>query len=228
MQIIAINSLRNRLTKRLKARKQQKIFNKFKDYTMIPEHTYLANLELAEVTLSIPGAVVECGTWRGGMIAGIADLLGPDRNYHLYDSFEGLPPAKEIDGPAALEWQNDFHSPSYHDNCTAEQRFAEEAMGLSKAKNVVIHKGWFEQSLGGSHFHQPIALLRLDADWYESTMTCLENLFPKVVRGGHILVDDYYTWDGCARAVHDYLSKNSRTERIREYNGVCYLVRHND
>jgi hypothetical protein len=44
MQIIAINSLRNRLTKRLKARKQQKIFNKFKDYTMIPEHTYLANL----------------------------------------------------------------------------------------------------------------------------------------------------------------------------------------
>jgi len=37
------------------------------------------------------------------------------------------------------------------------------------------------------------------------------------------LIDDYYTWDGCARAVHDYLSGHERCERIASEGGVCFI-----
>ena len=54
-------------------------------------------------------------------------------------------------------------------------------------------------------------------------MTCLACLYDQISPGGIIVVDDYYTWDGCSRAVHDFLSSRSATERIREFNGVCYI-----
>ena len=60
-----------------------------------------------------------------------------------------------------------------------------------------------------------IAVLRLDGDWYGSTMTCLEHLFDKVLPGGIVLMDDYYAWEGCSKAVHDFLSARSATEQIR-------------
>ena len=65
--------------------------------TELPDSTirfYIANLVLSGRAAGVPGAIVECGTWKGGMIAGIASLLGASREYYLYDSFEGLPPAE--------------------------------------------------------------------------------------------------------------------------------------
>ena len=79
-----------------------RVFGMLREHTMVPESLYVANLELAAQYSSVEGAVVECGTWRGGMIAGIATVCGPGRRYYLFDSFQGLPEAKEIDGEAAL------------------------------------------------------------------------------------------------------------------------------
>ena len=111
----------------------------------------------------------------------------------------------------------------YFDNCSADQRFAESAMSLTGSTKYHIIKGWFEDTLPTSNV-PPIALLRLDGDWYDSTLCCLENLFPHVVLNGMIIIDDYYMWDGCARAVHDYLSVNKLAVRIRSSReGVCYI-----
>lgn len=69
-----------------------------------------------------------------------------------------------------------------------------------------------------------ISILRLDGDWYNSTMQCLSSLFPMVKEGGIIIVDDYFVWDGCSRAVHDYLSKNSSVEKIQTFNNkICFI-----
>ena len=70
-------------------------------------------------------------------------------------------------------------------------------------------------------------MLRLDGDWYESTICILENLYDKVAANGLILIDDYYDWDGCSRAVHDFLSDQKLPERIRQsrYGGVAYIVK---
>jgi O-methyltransferase len=200
-----------------------RIYNRFREFTMIPRRAYVQNLQLAAGIAHIPGSIVECGVWRGGMSGGLAQLLGPQRKYYLFDSFEGLPAAKEVDGESALEWQKNTSSPRYFDNCTAPEDFARRAMALSGAQSVEFVKGWFDQTLPAFKSEEPIALLRLDGDWYDSTMVCLENLFDRVAPNGLIILDDYHFWDGCSRAVHDFLSKRSATERIRSLGDICYL-----
>jgi hypothetical protein len=108
----------------------------------------------------------------------------------------------------------------------AEQTYAEEAMAKAGESRFKIYKGWFNETVPGVRVDSGIALLRLDGDWYESTMVCLEAFYPQVVKGGMILIDDYFIWDGCSRAVHDYLSKTQSTDRIRHTpEGVAYLVK---
>ena len=68
--------------------------------------------------------------------------------------------------------------------------------------------------------------MRLDADRYESTLTCLKHLYPHVAPGGVVIIDDYKEWDGCARAVHEFLfMRASRgVPRIRQYENDVYFV----
>lgn len=199
------------------------IFREFKRFTMIGKWRYTANLELADRFSSVDGAIVECGTWKGGMIAGMARLLGRGRSYYLFDSFEGLPEAQAVDGEAARRWQADKTSPRYFNNCIAAEQDARTAMELAGAAHSRIEKGWFKDTLPSAEFPGGIAMLRLDADWYDSTITILDHLFKSVNAGGVMIIDDYYTWDGCTRAVHDFLSKNRCAERISAHRGVCFI-----
>lgn len=232
-----LNYTKNYLKKMKDSSKYSPVYRRYKEFTMVSLKEYIECLSLVSQFRNIEGCVIECGVWKGGMIAGIADVLGKDRQYYLFDSFEGLPDAKEIDGAAAIEWQKDVNSPGYYDNCKAEMDWAEKAMKKSGAMKYTIVKGWFNQTIPTYKLEQPIAILRLDGDWYESTMDCLEGFFDKVAKGGLIILDDYYIWDGCARALHDFLSKYKRPERIYEAysygyskgRGIrhtgCYLVK---
>jgi O-methyltransferase len=202
----------------------RKIATKYQPWSMIPKSTFIDNLRLARQIENIPGAVVECGTWRGGMIAGIADVLGNSRRYFLFDSFEGLPPASEIDGKSALAWQANTSDPAYFDNCRASEDDAKEAMSKSPATDYRIVRGWFDATLPGMDSREKIALLRMDADWYDSTKCILDNLADRVVPGGIIIVDDYYAWEGCTRALNEAAAL--RTWKIRESRskGICFII----
>jgi O-methyltransferase len=202
------------------------IYRRYSSFTMIEKYTYIKNLEIAESFCRVPGCVVECGVWRGGMSAGLADVLGPDREYFLFDSFEGLPPAEKVDGPAALRWQADIESPAYYDNCRAAADDARRAMARSSAARFSLLKGWFHETLPPFLPPEPIALLRLDADWYESTLICLTHLYPHLAPGGVLIVDDYEPWDGCARAVHEFLfgQTSGVVPRIRQYKNNVYFI----
>jgi O-methyltransferase len=198
------------------------LWRKYSAYTMVSERQYCGNLRLAANAAAVQGNIVECGTWRGGMIAGIAEVIGGGRGYYLCDSFEGLPPAQGIDGVAARSWQANTSSPDYYDNCTASEEEARSAMAKSKAKDYTIVKGWFHETL--PNFPQtPIALLRMDADWYESTKCILDNLACRVVRGGLVIIDDYYTWEGCTLAVNEYAAQHKWQIR-QSCDGVCYVA----
>ena len=191
---------------------------------MIPRRIFAANLALCAAKAPTSGCIVECGVWRGGMSAGMADML-PGRLHYLFDSFEGLPPAQPIDGQAALAWQRNISSPTYYENCRAELSYAQKAMAMSAAGRFKLIEGWFADTLPVFVPEEPIAVLRLDGDWYDSTMQCLTALYPHVIPGGLIIIDDYYAWDGCSRALHDYLSTGKLADRIGQTNGVCYLVK---
>lgn len=159
------------------------------------------------------------------MSAGMARILGPQRRYFLFDSFEGLPEAMTIDGHKALEWQRN----NAIDNCRTEEAFAETAMREAGARDFRIIKGWFMDTLPRYEFGEGIAVLRLDADWYSSTADCLNHLYEKIVPGGAVLIDDYYAWDGCSRAIHDFLSINKLPDRICQFaDSLCFIVKTQD
>ena len=206
-----------------RAIKYSRLHAKYREFTMAPASYFWRNLLIVDERRHLGGCVVECGVWRGGMSAGMAEVLGPDREYFLFDSFEGLPPATAIDGAPAIVWQQDTEGASYYDNCRATADFAERAMRLANVPNYKIIKGWFDETLRGFVPPCPIAILRLDGDWYESTMTALEALFKFLAPGGIVIVDDYYAWDGCSRAIHEYLSRHRSTARITQKYGVCVL-----
>jgi O-methyltransferase len=217
-----INYLKNRI---LRSR-YKRLYNQVSKNTMVPFQIFASNLELIRPYKQKPHlTVVECGVWRGGMSAAMAMYLGPLHTYYLYDSFEGLPEAKDIDGAFAHKWQTDPELLGMYDNCKVEKKYAEEIMQTSLAKDFHIVKGWFNETVQTFNGAK-IDILRLDGDWYDSTMCCLEQLFPKVCAGGIIIIDDYYFFEGCSKAVHDYLSVNKRPEKIRStVQGLCYMIK---
>ena len=85
-----------------------------------------------------------------------------------------------------------------------KQIFGKLGLGL---ENVRIVPGWFEVTLTTVPM-QTIAVLHIDADWYDSVKTVLEVLYDKVVPGGFIILDDYGYWKGCTQAWHDFLSEH--------------------
>ena len=218
-----LRSLRGVIGRSLRALRSLRLHRKYRAFTMARAGDYWRNLLIVDGVRHVPGCVIECGVWRGGMSAGMAEVLGAARNYYLFDSFEGLPPATAEDGAAAAAWQGDVDGSGYYDNCRAPIEAAQQAMAMSGAPRHHIVKGWFERTLAGFVPPEPIAVLRLDGDWYESTLVVLEALYDHVAPGGIVIVDDYYTWDGCSRAVHDFLSRRQSAARIRSLHGICVI-----
>lgn len=211
-----------------RARRYARLHRKYHAYTMIPPRIWHDNLALCDRHAQGPGCVVECGVWRGGMSAAMAEVLGSRRRSFLFDSFEGLPAADPArDGARAVAWQADPTGQHYYNNCRAERAEAEAAMRLAGVADPQLIQGWFTTTLPGFVPPEPIRVLRLDADWYDSTRLCLEALYPYVALDGLVLIDDYFTWDGCARAVHEYLGAQAgHQDRIRQTpRGVAYIIK---
>jgi hypothetical protein len=196
--------------------KKQRLFRRVIHYTMCSYERLTNVYELVRLVEKerLPGAFVECGVWKGGCAGVMAYLTREARSGRktwLFDSFEGLPEPTEKDGRQAVEFAggkaNGKLSPI--DECEAALEDARRLL-FSELKlderDVVIEKGWFQHTLPGAKQRiGPIAILRLDGDWYDSTKCCLENLYDNVVAGGFVIIDDYLAWEGCRRAVDEFL-----------------------
>ena len=166
---------------------------------------------------SIPGAIVECGVWRGGsMQAAALDLLGrgvDDRELHLFDTFEGMPPPTETDvrwdgRPAADVGANSPKSGTFWAIAGLEDVRAGMAETGYPQERIHFHRGRVEDTVP-TQAPERIALLRLDTDWYESTRHELEHLYDRVASGGVLMIDDYAYWQGARQAVDEFLERRS-------------------
>ncbi len=173
----------------------------------------------------VPGDFVECGVWRGGSAGLMAVTLrrfekGTRRRLHLFDSFEGLPePGTEDGAKAADYWKSTEGSEhAFIHRCVAGadlvRSFLHERLRIPR-EQVVFHEGWFHDTLPrlDADFG-PIAVLRLDGDWYDSTRICFEHLYDRLSPGGVVLLDDYFCWDGCRKATDEFRALKSITETI--------------
>jgi O-methyltransferase len=172
-------------------------------YTMVGR-ARLDNLEWCirdVIERQIPGDFVETGVWRGGSVIFMRAMLMfrgiTDRVVWAADSFEGMPvPQDKSDG-----WDRSHVEKLRVSLEQVKQNFAR--LGLLD-KQVQFLKGWFSDTLPSAPIQQ-LAILRLDGDLYHSTVDALTNLYHKVSRGGYVIVDDYYSWSGCHRAVDEFL-----------------------
>jgi hypothetical protein len=161
----------------------------------------------------VPGALVECGVFKGGCAAVmgyVARRAGAGRALWLFDSFEGLPEPTAADGAEAAAYSRARASGKLDavGRCVGPladvRRILFETLRLDE-RRVLIRQGWFQQTLPAARAEiGPIALLRLDGDWYESTRCCLEQLYDAVVPGGYVILDDYYCWEGCRKAFDEF------------------------
>jgi O-methyltransferase len=158
-------------------------------------------------TNGIPGAIVECGVWRGGsMMAAALTLLAAgdgSRELVLFDTFEGMtaPGPRDVSVfPGAPADRAEGSCESTENEVAANLRSTAYPAG-----RVRFVKGRVEETVPGQA-PERIALLRLDTDWYESTRHELIHLYPRLSPGGVLIVDDYGHWSGARQAVDEYFS----------------------
>jgi O-methyltransferase len=187
-------------------------------YTMTtPPRIYALRRAVEYVaTRPITGGVVECGVWRGGSMMAVALTLLrlgiTDRDLYLFDTFAGMTEPGEEDVKHTGERAADVlagASRDSHDWAVApldQVREAVLSVGYPKDR-IHFVQGRVEDTLP-AHAPKEIALLRLDTDWYASTKHELMHLYPRLVPGGVLIIDDYAYWQGARRAVDEYIEEN--------------------
>jgi O-methyltransferase len=165
---------------------------------------------------AIPGALVECGVWRGGSMMTVALTLirlgVTDRDLYLFDTFTGMTEPGDEDvkhsGESAADLLAGESRDSQHWALAPLELVREAVLGVGyPQERIHFVQGPVEQTLPTSAPDE-IALLRLDTDWYSSTKHELVHLYPRLAHGGVLIVDDYAYWQGARRAVDEYLAEN--------------------
>jgi len=168
---------------------------------------------------SVPGDIVECGVYNGGSAAIMASLCEKsplNRNVWLFDSFEGLPKPTDKDGEEA---------PAYEGWCHGDLSKVKEVLRKLRIPQSRVHivKGWFQDTFPSAQIRD-IAILHIDADWYDSVKLCLENFYDSVQPGGYIVLDDYGDWEGCRIATDEFLKKRALDVKLIQvdYTGFYF------
>ncbi|MBX9587297.1 MAG: TylF/MycF family methyltransferase [Gammaproteobacteria bacterium] len=140
----------------------------------------------------VDGDIIECGVWRGGCaiyMQAILYILGRlDKKLFLADSYCGLPiPDTELDKEMYYNSNVEDVNRLFISEETVRDNFTRYNLLFD---NVIFLKGWFKDTLPTDKI-KSLSILRIDCDFYESTLTTLEQLYPKLSIGGYVVLDDY-------------------------------------
>lgn len=175
----------------------------------------------------VEGDIVECGVgWARtfSILACLVKAEGKNRMLYGFDSFEGFPDPSPEDrsprNPKRGEWK-----------VIGQENVKRilSSVGLDEAfinSNIKIKKGFFEDTLKNSDV-QKIAFLHLDVDLYNSYKVCLEELFPKMARGGVVLFDEYSStnFPGAKKAIDEYFSQTPHKIQKDIFSNKYYVIK---
>ena len=187
----------------------KEIIDTCKRYSCVSAERLTTNIESVEYVdrQQIPGDIVEIGVWKGGSM--LAMLMAHERGvglatrtFHLYDTFEGMTPAAEVDkdcaGNSATSIMEKY--PTYR--CISS---LDEVKANIEHYTETVPQYHVGDILKNMFVPEQIAVLRLDTDWYESTKHELATFYDSVSPGGIVIIDDYGHWKGCKKAVDEFL-----------------------
>lgn len=169
---------------------------------------------------NIPGDVIECGVCNGGtaaLLARFSTRSRLERTMWLLDSFEGMPLTTAEDGEAAKA-----HIGKEVGNIERVKR-ALARVGADMSR-VRIVPGWFQDTFPSVSASR-IALLNIDADWYESVKLCLETFYDRLATGGFVSFDDYGHWPGCRKAVDEFFQARKLSYKLQQVDYTAHWFR---
>jgi O-methyltransferase len=171
----------------------------------------------------IPGAIAECGVWRGGSMMAAAlrllDLGADDRMIFGFDTFAGMSQPSTFD----IDWTGqswaDWEVPGVPDEGASLQdvKAALRGIGYPEDRTHLVAGDVIETL--PRQAPDELALLRLDTDWYESTKHELVHLYPRLCVGGILIVDDYGHYAGARKAVDEYFEEERIFLHRIDYTG---------
>mmetsp|Transcript_23108 Transcript_23108/g.52118 ORF Transcript_23108/g.52118 Transcript_23108/m.52118 type:complete len:194 (-) Transcript_23108:391-972(-) len=178
----------------------------------------------------VPGAVVELGVYSGytsRVFRRVLDKYDPTRQFHAYDSFEGLPERGAQDGPISSAISKSAQSKGGHS--FPFEKFIRDFEGENLKPPDGTHKGFFED-IPVDEYPDPIAFAFFDGDLYSSIYDSFKMVYPKLAPGGVVVVHDFETssasskFSGSKRAVDDYLKLTNDT--VKEcWNNMARIVK---
>lgn len=182
----------------------------------------------------VAGSFVECGVWRGGSSMAMALTLLQEgqaiRDLYLFDTFEGMTRPQEVDRTAdgTLAQTHMDHDATRTGVVWAVAGIEDVGNGLRSTgyPESLIHlvKGPVEITIPSQSPPGPIAILRLDTDWYESTRHELVHLFPLLADGGVLIIDDYGHWAGARKAVDEYFAATGHSFYMHRVDYTARLI----
>ncbi len=188
--------------------------------TMTSKERIFGLIEAVKYVLknNIEGDIVECGVWKGGSMMAIAKTLisenDTSKRLYLYDTFDGMsePTEEDMDmqNRTAAQLLSKSDKETSHVWAYSALEHVRKSMGQTNypSSNIEYVKGKVEDTIPKT-IPEKISLLRLDTDWYESTKHELEHLFPRLQKGGVLIIDDYGFWKGSRKACDEYFANNN-------------------
>jgi Macrocin-O-methyltransferase (TylF) len=147
--------------------------------------------------VSTEGDYAQFGVFRGATARFIESHMTGARKLHLFDSFEGLPE----------DWIEGKEKGAF--------RLDPDRIPTFDSERVVVHKGWFKDTVPdwAPHATAPLAFVHLDADLYSSTIEALFNINHLILQNAIVLFDEYVKGglEDEHRALLDWAKKYSRT-----------------
>lgn len=178
---------------------------------------------------NIGGAYVECGVYKGGSIMNMALTqlkFAKKVHIYLYDTFEGMTPQTDYDINHMGVSASRLLLKKPHKKCICSLEKVKKNLSLTSYPEDFLHfiKGDVVITLKQT-VPEKISLLRLDTDWYESTKIELEILYPRLVKNGVLILDDYGYWRGARKAADDYFSSIGITPKFELMeNGISGVL----
>lgn len=206
---------------------EEAIWRRVREFTMTSIERVLGSIRAAQHVAKhkIPGALVECGVWKGGnaiaMAEGAIHEGNFDRTLYLYDTYEGGMTDPGIFDVDLITKANARARRSNHwGYAPASLAGVQHALGLLglPGDQLKFIKGAVEETIPKVMPDQ-IAVLRLDTDFFNSTLHELEHLYPRLVSGGICIIDDYGHWGGSTKAVDEYFAGRQVFLNRLDYSG---------
>jgi O-methyltransferase len=185
------------------------------DQVSVEQVRVILNELVRVIDNGIEGAVVEFGCYSGTtslFIRRLLDSLGDSREFHVYDSFVGLP------------------AKTGEDNSVAGDQFQAGELMVSKKdflrefqkaglRPPVVHKAWFSD-LTEADVPSKLAFAFLDGDFYQSIRDSLQLVLPRLQPGATIILDDYAreALPGVAKAVHELIPESQQAKITTSHN----------